>query len=206
MSKEKKVYIIGFKLDNRYFIQIGVTEDISNRVKQLNKKDTPFSLEAYFSIKDLVDPYQVKQDLYKHFAAHKVKNGWLTFSYSLIEFHTLLKEALQDITNQSFEIVKEDILNLAVNLNTRPQIITVTSNIFKADVDKVTKYISKYNKPISYAIEQLKLKKEVNEDYTVNKYLQERRGQLGFTQPVSNYKPPNKRRKKKVNKTNQDLK
>jgi hypothetical protein len=175
-----KVYLIGFKLSGVYLIKIGVSRNIERRIKELSTA-VPFKIQYYISIRDTLDAYNVEAYLHKQLKVYNINSEWFRFTYSIKEIETLIKELLVD-NNQPFTIrvnghadIETDVLSL-VNHTYKP-IEIISKPIFNKNVDIVNRYIERFKQPVSYAIEQLKLKNKISNDYSVYQYNLDRKEQ-----------------------------
>lgn len=86
------IYLIGFELDNKLYIKIGVAVDIGLRIKSL-QTGNPFEL-AIFGEKYFKNSYSIENEIHKKFIGYNLKNEWFL----------LTKEQLKEIKEFLYEI------------------------------------------------------------------------------------------------------
>lgn len=86
------IYLIGFELDDKLYIKIGVAVDIGLRIKSL-QTGNPFIL-TIFGEKYFKNSYSIENEIHKKFISYNLKNEWFL----------LTKEQLKEIKEFLYEI------------------------------------------------------------------------------------------------------
>lgn len=86
------VYLIGFELDDKLYIKIGVAVDIGLRIKAL-QTGNPFEL-TIFAEKYFKNSYSIENEIHKRFVNYNIKNEWFLLDNNQLQD---LKEFLYEI-------------------------------------------------------------------------------------------------------------
>lgn len=96
------VYIVGYKLGEDYFLKIGVSKNVDNRINQL-QTGSPFKIEKLFIISRLSNAYNIEKDLLSYFKVYKHNGEWIKIK-DFEKFKLDLKTGLDNSRTSQYKI------------------------------------------------------------------------------------------------------